>query len=104
MGISQGKNTNEWFACYSRRHPITRRSYGLRRKYKTKAAALKGEKQLIRDVDRKIALVMIPEWTDFVFKYEKHMIKEGLSLRTVEYIYLLLKGSYLRKMAREVSK
>lgn len=47
---------------YSKKHPVTKQAVSLKRIAKTKAEAIRKERQLIAEIERKIAAQIIPTW------------------------------------------
>ena len=73
--ISQGR----WEASFSKRHPNTGMAVSLKRIAKTEAEARRIERDLIAQVERKIAEKVIPKWKDVVSSYVEDARARGLA-------------------------
>lgn len=94
MGISKSlKKPGTWEAYYCKRHPVTKKPIGLRRRaIKSKREALKIEKDLILLVNEKINKAVTPTWGEMVEKLHVWQKEQGLSIKTAESYYLCLKA------------
>lgn len=85
MGIKYHESKKYWIASCSMRHPITKKpnskvKYGL----KSKAEALRVEKILAIELDRKFQAVLIPTWSIHLAKYVQELSSRDISRKTVE--------------------
>lgn len=94
MGVSKSlKKPGTWEAYYSKRHPITKKPIGLRRRaIKSKREALKIEKDLILLVNEKINKAITPTWEELVEKFYEWQKQQDISSKTAETYYLCLKA------------
>lgn len=83
MGIKQ-QSDGSWHAFYSRRHPETKIPVSMRRKgIETKAAALRVEKELVLEVDKRLKAIVIPTWGEFIDEYLESCRQSGMRLKTI---------------------
>jgi integrase len=83
MGVKQQAD-GTWHAFYSKRHPKTRVPVAMRRKaIKTKAEALKVEKELVLLVDDRLKAVIVPKWPVFVDQYLDFCRLSGMREKTL---------------------
>ena len=93
MGIKQNTQTGLWEVYYSKRHPITGMPVTLRRKnIRSKALALKIEKELVVLVSDKLRLKSAPTWRQAVENFCIHANSEGFNLKTVDNYFICLKA------------
>jgi integrase len=72
MGIKFNEQSGCWEAFYGKRHPTTREPVSLRRrKCKTKAEALRIEKELVVLVEERLRRTIFPTWEQLVQDYCK---------------------------------
>lgn len=83
MGVKE-QDDGTWQAFYSKRHPKTRMPVGLRRKgIKSKAEALRVEKELVLLVEERLKEVVVPKWPSFVDQYLEFCRLSGMRQKTV---------------------
>lgn len=93
MGIKFDPQKNYWMAFYSKRHPVTRKPISISRKgFKTKAEALRIEKELVIEMDYKLKKVTVPYWREVVFKYIESLANSDVSKKTVDTYRLCLEA------------
>lgn len=91
MGIRFNEKKKVWEAFFSKRHPVTRQSVGLRRQAKTKAEAKRLLPELIVEVQRKLDRQIIPTWGEALRSCEEAMRIQGLTPKTINtYIQCLM--------------
>jgi integrase len=82
-----------WIAFYSKRHPVTRKPIAILRKgFKSKAEALRVEKELVLEMDLKLKKVTVPNWREIVQKYIDSLANSDVSRKTVETYKLCLEA------------
>lgn len=85
MGIRQDQTTELWIASFSKRHPVTRMPVSLRRKnLKSKAEAVKVERELILDVEQRLRKTAIPSWSDAVTSFLRECHNRGITPNTID--------------------
>lgn len=93
MGIKFDDKKQYWIAFYSKRHPITRKPRSLLRKgFKTKAEALRAEKDLVLQMEQKLRKVIVPTWDQVVDEYSSDLAMRDVSRKTVETYHCCLKA------------
>lgn len=93
MGIKFDENKKYWNAFYSKRHPVTRKPISILRKgFKSKAEALRAEKELVLEMDLKLKKVTVPTWKVVVQKYIESLANSDVSKKTVETYKLCLEA------------
>jgi len=93
MGIKFDENKKYWIAFYSKRHPVTRKPLSILRKgFKSKAEALRAEKELVLEMDQKLKKVTVPNWKVVVQKYIESLANSDVSKKTVETYKLCLEA------------
>ncbi len=83
MGIKFNEKKKVWEAFYSKHHPITRQSVGLRRHAKTKAEAKRILPELVVQVQRKLDRQITPTWQEAIMGCEESMRVSGLNEKTI---------------------
>jgi integrase len=84
MGISFDEATKTFTVCYSKRHPITRRSHGLRRRgIKSKALARRTHNELVIKVEEKLKTTMLPIWSQLIGEFVESQRLRGLTENTL---------------------
>ena len=91
MAIKKDEQTKTWTVSYSKRHPVTRKPYTLRRtKIKSKAEANRVFAELILKVEEKLQQSIMPSWTQLVDEFSEHLFNSDVSVKTAEsYTYCL---------------
>ena len=91
MGIKQIPETGEWVAFFSKRHPITRMPFARRRKnLKSKAEAIRMERELIATVERILNKATSLPWAESLDQYLNACRANGLHEDTIQdYSYIL---------------
>lgn len=85
MGIKLDEKKNYWVVSYSKRHPVTRKPISIIRKgIKSRAEAVRVEKQLVLVMEKKLKKVLIPTWAILVDDYILDLSQRDVSKRTVE--------------------
>ena len=93
MGLKFDEKKKYWIVSYSKRHPVTRKPISIIRKgAKTKAEALRVEKELVLEMDKKLKAVLIPNWKELVARYISDLSSRDVSRRTVESYNLCLRA------------
>jgi len=93
MGIKFDESKKYWIAFYSKRHPTTRKPLSILRKgFKSKAEALRAEKELVLEMDQKLKKVTVPCWRVVVLKYIESLANSDVSKKTVETYQLCLEA------------
>lgn len=108
MGIKYDEVKNCWSVSYSRRHPITKKPVSIIRKnIKSKALALKLEKQLVLEMDQKLKKVIMPTWDSLLKAFINDFSKRDISKKTVECYEMCLvahtKESWGRRFVDEIT-
>jgi integrase len=94
MGYSKNEISGLWDVCYSKRHPITKVPYSLRRKgVKTEAEARRVEKALVLQLEEKLKAVVTPQWQELVDSYLSECDRQGFSKKTLSGMSDVLKAS-----------
>ena len=84
MGIKFNEAKEYYEVSYSRRHPITRKSRNISRVgIKSKAEAIKVEKQIKTELLRRFYEIKHPFWNDVVNDFVTHFINQGMANNTV---------------------
>ncbi len=84
MGINYNRKNRNWEVSYSKRHPLTKRPYSLRRiGIKTKSEAEKVYRELIVQLNEKLATVHHPMWKDTVLEFLEDYRNRGVKEATV---------------------
>ncbi|MDO9183967.1 MAG: site-specific integrase [Bacteriovorax sp.] len=97
MGIKFNEKKNYWIVSYSKRHPLTRKPLSIIRKgIKSKAEALRVEKQLVLEMDLKLKRVIVPTWNDLVKDYIADLSQRDVSRKTVDSYRLCLEAHTLK--------
>lgn len=93
MGIKLDGKTKTYTVCFSKRHPVTRRSYSARRiGIKTMAQANRTYSELVIQVDRKLHELIKPSWEKLVLNYIADLSTRNVSIKTVESYNLCLRA------------
>lgn len=93
MGIKFDEKNNYWVAFYSKRHPVTRKPQSIIRKaLKSKAEAIRVEKELVLEMERKLKKVTIPLWPELVGEYIKDLSQRDVSKKTVDCYQMCLEA------------
>lgn len=95
MGYKYCPKENCWYAYYSKRHPITKKSRGLRRQAKSKAEAIRLEKQLIAELEKRIHQEIVPNWEVVVHRMLESFKDRGITEKTIDTYWLCLKAHTL---------
>ena len=96
MGIKFDENKKYWVAFYSKRHPVTRKPLSILRKgFKSKAEALRAEKELVLEMDQKLKKITVPCWNEVVLNYIDSLANSDVSKKTVETYKLCLEAHTL---------
>lgn len=108
MGIKFNERRNTWAASICMRHPITgkpttRAKQGL----KSKAEAVRAERELTRVLDRLLREDVMPTWANHLKAYHKNLSTRNISLKTVENTRLCLEahtlGIWGKRLISEIS-
>lgn len=91
MAIKFDEVIKKYVVSYSKRHPITRESVGLRRQAGTKAEASRVYAELIVLVEKKIKQTNAPIWSAFVDQYLQQSNLSSLTKTTIYNREMLLK-------------
>ena len=84
MGIKLIKETGLYHVTYSKRHPVTGMPFTLRRmKVKSKIEAVRLERELILQLERKITDLMVPKWSTFLESFYTNCRERGLKEKSV---------------------
>lgn len=98
MGIKFDEKKKYWIAFYSKRHPVTRKPLSIQRKgLKTKAEALRTEKELVLEMDLKLKKATVPNWTQVLGLYVNFLRDSDFSRKTVETQSLCLEAHTLEQ-------
>lgn len=91
MGIKQDSKTKKWAAWHAKRNPITKEPISLKRiGLRSRAEALRIERELIVQVEDRIRAKIIPSWAKLIEMWEEDARNRGLTLKTIEnYLYSL---------------
>lgn len=93
MGLKFDEKKNYWIVSYSKRHPVTRKPLSIIRKgIKTRAEALRVEKQLVLEMEKKLKKVLVPSWKDLVGEYIADLSQRDVSRKTVDSYRLCLEA------------
>ena len=93
MGIKFDEKKKYWIAFYSKRHPVTRKPLSILRKgFKSKAEALRVEKELVLEMEHKLKKVIVPSWKEIVLKYIVSLADSDVSRKTVDTYKLCLEA------------
>lgn len=94
MGHKFNNKTGYWEAYQSKRHPITRMPFSIRRtKCKSEAEAKRVDKQLIIQIEEKIREKAIPRWLELVEGFRTVAVDtEKMTEKTAENYYICLKA------------
>jgi integrase len=93
MGYKQNQKTGDWEAYFSKRHPITRMPFSLRRRgLKSKAEAKRVERELVAQLELQLHEQVVPKWAALVEDYRRVSLEKGMTEKTVENYYLCLKA------------
>lgn len=91
MGIKFNESRNNWESFYCRRHPLTKKPKSIRRiNLKSKAEAIRVERELIIQLSQKLKENVVPNWNRIIEGYIKYMQDRRLSLNTIENYKLCL--------------
>lgn len=104
MGIKFDEKTKTYRVYYSKRHPVTKDSIGLKRKkIKTHAEARRVEREIIIAVEEKIRSRYIPTWGDLTGMWAEDAANRGLTPKTIEnYLYTLKAYTFTKWSTRLV--
>lgn len=84
MGIKYNRKKRSWEVSYSKRHPLTKRPYSLRRiGINNKSEAEKVYRELIVQLNAKLATVHHPMWKDTVLEFLEDYRNRGVKEATV---------------------
>lgn len=93
MAITYNENTKLWDVSYSKRHPISRKPYSLKRiGINTKAEAKRTYDQLVIQLHEKLKETIIPKWKDVVLEFIHDSYERGLSKHSIENYDLCLRA------------
>lgn len=93
MAITYNEKTKLWDVSFSKRHPITRKPYSLKRiGINSKAEAKRTYDQLVIQLHEKLKETIIPRWKDLVPEFVKASLERGLGKHTIENYELCLKA------------
>ncbi len=95
MGYRYDRKIDSWIAYASKRHPLTRVSKSLRRKAKTKAEAIRLEKQLIAEIERKFLKETVPDWQVCIERMLESFKDRGITEKTIDCYWRCLKAHTL---------
>lgn len=85
MGIKFDEKKKYWVVSYSKRHPETRKPLSIIRKgMKSRAEALRVEKQLVLEMEVKLKRIVVPNWGTLLDLYIIDLESRDISKRTVE--------------------
>jgi integrase len=85
MAIKLDERSKTYTVSYSKRHPVTRRPYSLRRtKVKTKAEAKRVYSELVVLVHEKLKESVMPNWKRLVDEYSMYLFDSDVSTKTAE--------------------
>ena len=85
MAIKLDEKSKTYTVSYSKRHPVTRRPYSLRRtKVKTKAEAKRVYSELVVLVHEKLKESVMPNWKRLVDEYFMYLFDSDVSTKTAE--------------------
>lgn len=86
MGIKFDEKTKTWTAYYSKRHPITRVPKNYKRiGLKSKAEAMKVEKELVIQMSNYFHQKIVPSWPDLVAAYFKKVDEQNEIMKSTIY-------------------
>lgn len=86
MGIKFDEKTKTWTAYYSKRHPITRTPKNYKRiGLKSKAEALKVEKELVIQMSNYFQQKLVPIWPELVDTYFKKVDEQNEIMKSTIY-------------------
>lgn len=74
---------NQWLVSYCKRNPKTNVPVSLRRKVESKAEAIREERKIIADVERKILEKTVHKWRDVLDLYDENSRMRGLAEITI---------------------
>ncbi|MBT3981252.1 MAG: site-specific integrase [Bacteriovoracaceae bacterium] len=87
------KATKTYSVSFSKRHPVTRKPYSLRRKaIKTKTEANQVYASLIVEVHKKFKETVVPNWSTLVKEYIEALGQRDISKKTIESYWLGLRA------------
>jgi len=96
MAITYNENTKLWDVSFSKRHPVTRKPYSLKRiGISSKAEAKRTYDQLVVQLHEKLKETIVPKWKDLVPEFIKDSLARGLGKHTVENYELCLNAHTL---------
>lgn len=93
MAIVLNKITDLYDVSYSKRHPITRKPYSLKRRgIETKAEAKREYDKLVIKLHEKLKEAIVPKWKDVVIEFVHASLSRGLGKHTIENYELCLRA------------
>jgi integrase len=93
MAITFNDKTKLWDVSFSKRHPITRKPYSLKRiGIASRAEAKRVYDQLVIQLHEKLKETIVPRWRDLVPEFIQASLERGLGKHTMENYELCLRA------------